>query len=230
MAAGLNFRPRLESLARLVPNVVMVDIGTDPGLLPAWILLRMRVPSAIAADLLPGPLDRARHTAARWGVPLDLRLGDGLAVLSPGEAETIVIAGMGGDNIADILSAAPWARAKSGPLLLLQPMSRAEVLRRWLAENGCVLREEHLVRERGTLYPIIVAVGGKMEPVTEVQAWGGLLLEEDPLWGDYLARQSGRLRRAAEGMAHVPALAEKRETLLSAAAEMERRAEDAHNR
>ena len=230
MAPTLLLHPRLEALARLVPYGPVADIGTDHGLLPAWLLLQKRVPSAIAADLLPGPLDSARRTAARWGVSLDFRLGDGLSVLSPGEAETVVIAGMGGDNIAAILAAAPWTREVGGPLLLLQPMSRAEVLRRWLAENGYALRAERLVRERSTLYPILSAAGGAMDPVSPAQAWGGLLLEKDPLWGDYLDRQIARLRRAAAGMACAPALGEKREALLAAAAEMERRAADAHSR
>lgn len=227
MAPELFLHPRLDTLARLVPGGPVADIGTDHGLLPTWLLLQKRVPSAIAADILPGPLDSARRTAARWGVSLDLRLGDGLTVLSPGEAETIVIAGMGGDNIAAILSAAPWTREAGGPLLLLQPMSRAEALRRWLAENGYVIRGERLAREKDTLYPILSAVGGEMAPVSEAQAWGGVLLEGDPLWRDYLARQTARLRRAAAGMVRDPALEKKREALLRTAAELERRAVDA---
>ncbi len=226
--------PRLAAIAGMVPDRCrcLADIGTDHGYLPVWLLLHDRAGTAIAADIAPGPLDRARRTAASHELAerIDLRLGDGLTVLAPGEADTIVIAGMGGDNIAAILAAAPWTRA--GPVLLLQPMSRAEVLRRWLPENGYAVRAERLVLDKGILYPILSVSGGAMPPASEAQAWGGFLLEEDPLWEDYLAQQTARLRRAADGLSQAkdPALAGKREALLSAAAEMERRAGDAHSK
>ena len=174
------------------------------------------------------PLDHARRTAARCGVEdrMDLRLGDGLSVLSPGEADVIVIAGMGGDTIAGILAAAPWSR--DGPLLLLQPMSRVCELRRWLPEQGYAVRAETLVQDKGVLYPILSAAGGTMAPASEAQAWGGFLLEGDPLWGRYLSDRILRLRRAAAGLerARDPALAVKRTALLSAAAALEQKREE----
>lgn len=157
---------------------------------------------------------------------MDLRLGDGLSVLSPGEADVIVIAGMGGDTIAGILAAAPWSR--DGPLLLLQPMSRVCELRRWLPEQGYAVRAETLVQDKGVLYPILSAAGGTMAPASEAQAWGGFLLEGDPLWGRYLSDRILRLRRAAAGLerARDPALAVKRTALLSAAAALEQKREE----
>lgn len=60
----------------------------------------------------PGPLDRARSTAARYGLAerMEFRLCDGLSGIAPAEADTIAIAGMGGETIAAILAAAPWVR------------------------------------------------------------------------------------------------------------------------
>ena len=152
--------PRLRLLADWVPpGARLADIGTDHAYLPVWLRLHGRAASAIACDLREGPLARARETGRAWGADgIDYRLGDGLAVVSPEEADTIVIAGMGGENIAAILARAPWA-ADGRHTLLLQPQSRAEVLRAFLAENGYAIRREALVKDRGTIYPVMEAAG-----------------------------------------------------------------------
>lgn len=230
MPDRLELGPRLRAIAALVPLGcrTLADIGTDHGYIPVSLLLEGRLDRAIAADIGAPPLDHARRTAGLYGVSerMDFRLGDGLAVVEPGEAEVIVIAGMGGDTIAGILAAAPWSR--DGPLLLLQPMSRAYELRRWLPERGYAVRAETLVQDKGVLYPILSAAGGTMAPASEAQAWGGFLLEGDPLWGRYLSDRILRLRRAAAGLerARDPALAVKRTALLSAAAALEQKREE----
>lgn len=225
MADKLECAPRLRSIANLVPEdcTCLADIGTDHGYIPVSLLLEGRIGRAIASDIGVRPLDHARRTAEQYGVSgkIDFRLGDGLSVLAPGEAEVIVIAGMGGDTIAEILAAAPWSRA--GPLLLLQPMSKAEVLRAWLPGNGCAVSAERLVQDKGVLYPILTVRGGGMEPVDDALAWGGVGLEQDPLWGLYLADRILRLRRAASGLekARDPAMGEKRTRLLGVIARLE---------
>lgn len=226
----LELGPRLRAIADLAPPDCrcLADIGTDHGYLPAALLLAGRVRRAVAVDIGAGPLDRARRTAERFGLEdaMDFRLGDGLAVLEPGEADVIVIAGMGADSIADILSAAPWSR--EGAVLLLQPMSRAEVLRRWLPEHGYAVEAERLAEDKGVIYPILTARGGPARPVSEAEAWGGLLLAEDPLWGAYLAGRILRLRKAAAGLekARDPALARRRALFLRVAEELETRGEE----
>ena len=226
----LELSPRLEAIAGLVPEGCgcLADIGTDHGYVPVSLLLEGRIRRAVAADIGALPLDHARRTAEQYGVAekLDFRLGDGLSVLSPGEADVIVIAGMGGDTITEILDAAPWSR--DGPLLLLQSMSRTDVLRRWLPANGYAVCREKLVQDKGVLYPILAVRGGETPPATEAQAQGGFLLEGDPLWGLYLADRLLRLRRAAAGLARArdPALGEKREQLLAVIGELERRKEE----
>ena len=150
-------------------------------------LLGLRFRNQPIDAIYTSPLQRARATAERWGLTerMDLRLGSGLDVLAPGEADTVVIAGMGGDTLVDILAAAPWCRETA---LLLQPMSRAEVLRPWLAANGFAIRRERLVQDRGVLYPILDVSGGEMA-LSESEAWGGVLLGDDPLWGRFLEEQ-----------------------------------------
>lgn len=221
----LELSPRLGAIAGLVPDGCgcLADIGTDHGYVPVSLLLEGKIRRAVAADIGALPLDHARRTAGQYGVTekLDFRLGDGLAVLEPGEAEVIVIAGMGGDAITEILAAAPWSRA--GPLLLLQPMSKAEVLRAFLPENGYAVLAERLVQDKGVLYPILTVRGGEMPPVSAAQAWGGVRLEGDPLRGRYIADRLLRLRRAVAGLAKArdPDMAGKRERLLGVIAQLE---------
>lgn len=221
----LELSPRLGAIAGLVPEGCgcLADIGTDHGYVPVSLLLEGRIRRAVAADIGAPPLEHARRTAARYGVTdrIDFRLGDGLSVLRPGEAEVIVIAGMGGDAVVDILSAAPWSRA--GPLLLLQPMSKAEVLRAFLPEGGFAVLAERLVQDKGVLYPILTVCGGEMPALPDARAWGGAALEGDPLWGLYLADRLLRLRRAAAGLAKArdPEMSGKREKLLGVIAQLE---------
>lgn len=225
MADKLVLGPRLRAIAALVPDGCgcLADIGTDHGYIPVSLLLDRRVGRAIAADVGSQPLEHARRTARAYGVSeyMDFRLGDGLSVLTPEEAEVIVIAGMGGDAITEILAAAPWSR--EGPLLLFQPMSKAEVLRAWLPRHGYRVLAEELVQDKGVLYPILTVRGGEMPAAGDVQAWGGFLLEEDPLYGMYIADRLLRLRRAAAGLerARDPSLAEKRTRLLAVIAGLE---------
>lgn len=195
----LELPPRLRLLADWVrPGARIADIGTDHAYLPVWLRLHGRVDSAIACDLRQGPLARARETGRAYGADIDFRLGDGLSVVSPEEADTIVIAGMGGENIAAILARAPWT-AGGRHTLLLQPQSRAEVLRSFLAENGYAIRREALAEDRGTIYPVLEAAGGEMA-LTLGQLYGGAALLRDPLGDRYIIEKIIRLQIAVAGV------------------------------
>ena len=225
MGAALVLQPRLHAIADLVPDGArLVDVGTDHGFIPVNLLLAERIFSAIASDIGAAPLDHARRTADKYDVTsqMDFRLCDGLSAIRSDEVDTIVIAGMGGDNIASILSAAPWT--KDGALLLLQPMSKAEVLRRYLPENGYKVVAEQLVADKGVIYPILSVRGGDMPKASEAQAYGGFLLKSDPLQLLHLDERILSLRRAASGLekAKDPEAAKKRETLLAVISELEK--------
>ncbi len=197
----LGLSPRLQLLADWVPpGARLADVGTDHAYLPVWLRLHGRVVSAIACDLREGPLARARETGRTYGADaVDYRLGDGLAVVSPEEADTVVIAGMGGENIASILAGAPWT-ADGAHTLLLQPQTRAEVLRAFLADHGYAIRREALAEDRGTLYPVIEAGGGEMS-LTLGQLHGGAALLRDPLGERYIIEKIVRYQIAAAGAA-----------------------------
>ncbi len=154
--------PRLLAIAsQVAPGAAFADIGTDHAHLPVWLLQNGRIQWAAASDIRRGPLARARETAARYGWldAISLRLGAGLEPISPQECDTIAIAGMGGETIADILAAAPWT-AEGSHLLLLQPMTMAARLRQWLWANGYAIAKETLCREEHRHYTILTVRGG----------------------------------------------------------------------
>lgn len=197
----LELTPRLRTLADWIrPGASIADIGTDHAYLPVWLVLQGRVSTAIAGDLRRGPLARGAETAAEYGVSdrVDLRLCNGLAGIGPEEADTIVIAGMGGENIADILGAAPWT-ADGAHTLLLQPMTRVEVLREFLSHSGYAITRECLVLDRGTIYPIMEVTAGQME-LSAGQLYGGAKLIHDPLGERYLIEKTIRFQSAVAGL------------------------------
>ena len=196
---GLTLTSRLQLLADWVPQgAAFADIGTDHAYLPVWLVVNGRVSHAIASDLRKGPLQRARETGRTYGaVGIDYRLGSGLDTVQPHEADTIAIAGMGGENIASILSAAPWT-ADGHHTLLLAPHTKAEQLRRYLMEHGYAILREALVRDRGTLSPVMEVTAGEMT-LTEGQIWGGAKLLRDPLGERYIIERIIRLQGAVAG-------------------------------
>ena len=197
----LQLQPRLQLLADLVPRGArLADIGTDHGYLPVYLLQRGHIASAIAADVGHEPLQHAVRTAEEYGVKgIDFRLCDGLCGIAAHEADTVVIAGMGGETIIHILSAVEWPRQPGRCTLLLQPMTKAGELRRWLADNGFCFTAERLVWDKDFLYPVMIVTGGQQGEVSDLQLEYGICLQDDPLYDDFLAQQIARLRRAADG-------------------------------
>ena len=104
MEQRMHLTPRLRTIMEMVPQGVrLADIGTDHALLPVALLRREKIASAIASDIGQGPLESARRTARQFGYEdhVSLRLGPGLTTVQPKEADTIVIAGMGGETIEE---------------------------------------------------------------------------------------------------------------------------------
>ena len=196
----VRLTPRLQAIADAVSGETLADIGTDHAYLPAYLLQNGKIARAIAADLRAGPLARAKVTARDAGCAdrMDFRLCDGLRGLHREEADTVVIAGMGGETITHILAQAPWTDW-TGMQLLLQPMSTQPELRRWLWETGFVISWEKLVQEGDTLYVIQGVEPGREKDFTPAELWAGRQ-SRDPLrgaWLDHLLRKSGR---ALEGV------------------------------
>lgn len=196
----LTLQPRLALLASLVPEgASLADVGTDHGYLPVYLLQKGSITHAVASDINALPLEHARRTAGEYGVTegIEFRLCAGLDAIAPQEADTVAIAGMGGETIIEILKNAPWTREKT---LLLQPMTKPEVLRVWLTENGYAITQEHLVRDKDTLYAVLTATGGESAPLTGAQAYCGIASQHDPLYGEYAQERITKLTRAAAGL------------------------------
>ena len=194
----MQLSKRLQRIADFVcPGNRIIDVGTDHAYIPIWLLKNGVVKDAIATDIRSGPLERARLDAEHYGVTPHLKLiqCDGLSLCSPEEVDTIIIAGMGGETIAGILSAAPWAREKR---LVLQPQTKHAELRAFLGENGYAVVDAALSYDTGRIYLIWLVGAGEMPPFRGVDS--ALLLHRDPLLKPYLEDQIKRLRRVSRGV------------------------------
>ena len=200
----IQLSPRLRSVADLVPcNAILADVGTDHGFLPIYLLQRNQIKCAVAADLREGPLSKAKANAEKYGLcdRMDLRLCDGLSAIGPEDADTISIAGMGGETIAQILAAAPWT--KDGKhTLILQPMTSTYDLREFLSEQGYTILFEHLNREDRRIYITMEVSAGTCEPYSVGEKWAGRQWKEmnSPMRGEYLDMMLFRAKRALDGL------------------------------
>ena len=194
---------RLTACAELVrPGSRLADIGTDHAHLPVYLVKNGVCPGAVASDIRPGPAAAARRSVEPAGLAdkIEIRVGDGLAPLYPGECGDIVVAGMGGETIAAILSVPAWLR-DGGVRLILQPMTRAEALHRFLLTGGFAIGAETVVRDGGHLYPVLAAsyTGESLAAPSPAQCIiGGLGREGEA--AAYLLKQRQILLKKAEGL------------------------------
>ena len=175
---------RLQAVADFVPPASSVaDIGTDHGYLAIELFKINNARRVVAADLNAGPCQAARRTISEAGFSdsIEVRQGDGLAALTPGEVDTVCIAGMGGKLEADILEARPDVTAKL-QCLVLQPQNGFEYLRDWLYAHDWHIEDEKLAKVDGRVYQIIKAVQGKEEMLTEPELiLGPVLIKKRPV-------------------------------------------------
>ena len=151
---------RLQHIADFVtPGSRLADIGTDHALIPVHLVLEGRIPSALAMDLRKGPLKRAADRIRALGLEekIETRLSDGLDGLREGEADTILMAGMGGNLMRELLQRGSrcreWVRE-----YVFSPQSAWLELRCFLRQEGYEITKEDMVREDGKYYLIIRAL------------------------------------------------------------------------
>lgn len=149
-----NNLPRLTSRLALVASFVrkgvpVADIGTDHAYVPVWLVNSGITPRAIASDVRPGPLERAKITAQSYAAEdkIIFTLADGLDSIEPSQADDIVIAGMGGELISNIIDRCEWLK-DANKHLILQPMTAQEELRKFLRENGFEIEKEAVATEK----------------------------------------------------------------------------------
>ena len=197
---------RLQAIEEKIHDGVgMIDVGTDHGTIPVQLAVRGYPGRIFASDIHAGPLEAAKRTAARAGVSerISFLLCDGLALCPPDAVDTIVIAGMGGDMIVKILDEAEWCMQPRYHLIL-QPMTRAEVLRYWLVHNEFEILTESVAQEGSSLYQILTARFGGKTCLRDAELYCGkrALAENDTLWLRTLEAQEQRLKKALAGMRH----------------------------
>lgn len=184
--------PRLQTLAGLVPmGASVADIGTDHAYLPIYLVEQGVALRAIGSELNPGPYQAAQKAVAGVNLTehIDIRRGNGLETIKPGEVDTVVIAGMGGGTITEILGNHQDV-LDHVQRLILQPMIGSAQLRSWLIKQGWSIVAEDLVEDEHRIYEVIVAEPGPTTNIDEIILEIGprLLATGHPLLARHLHR------------------------------------------
>lgn len=193
---------RLQKIAGYVAQGSRAaDVGTDHGYIPVWLIQNGVCEHIIASDIRPEPLKRAMENAEKNEVSDKIRflLCPGLEQYPQQEIDTVIIAGMGGETIIEILADAPWTREKK---VILQPQTKIPELRSWLNANGYEVDDASLVADMGRIYVVwsCTAGGGRELPAHELYVDRTLLEKRDELLGLYIDTVVKKLRHKAQGM------------------------------
>lgn len=164
----MELSKRMQAVAQMVPaGHVAADVGCDHGFISIYLVKNGICPHVYAADVRPGPLDRAKEHIAAHGLASCITpvLSDGLQMVPVGEeaaagADVMIAAGMGGKLTIRILSDAPQ-KTKRLTWVILEPQSEVWLVRQWLSENGFLIVEENMVLEDGKYYPVMKALNVK---------------------------------------------------------------------
>ena len=153
----INLDNRLYLCAKNVRSGKFIaDIGADHAYLAIWLILNKLIPHAIVTDVREGPLLNSAHNIRRFGLEekIETRLSDGLGKIKPDEVDDIIIAGMGGELIAKIVSRADWLKNESKHLIL-QPMSSEAELREFLTREHFKIDSEQAIIDNNKVYTVM---------------------------------------------------------------------------
>ncbi len=203
----MEISKRLEKVAELVSYETIADIGTDHGYVPIYLYQRGKIKKAYACDIRKGPLEKCRANIALYGAGdvIEARLGSGLTPLQPFEAETAIMAGMGGMLIVHILQDSPEVAASLKELVLSPQRDFGEV-RKYLHEIGFVIQEEHMLKEDGKPYVLMRCEKGLEKYDREIDyLYGKKLLEQkEPVLKELLLHEAGKYSRLLENLKRNP--------------------------
>ena len=173
----------------ITPGLTVADIGCDHAYLPIYLVREGISPRVIACDINTGPVERAQENIEDVELTgrIEVRQGDGLSVVSRGEAESVVVAGMGGNLMIRILTEGADVLALVREIIL-EPQSEVGRVRHFLQDFGWRIISEDMVSEDGKFYPIIKAIPGTMNWDKEIYfRYGKILLrEENPVLHEFL--------------------------------------------
>jgi len=220
---------RLLACAELCNPGRAADIGTDHGYLPIYLIESGICESCIACDINEKPLLSARENIRAAGLEgrIETILSDGLDSVEPEGITNVIIAGMGGELIRDIISRAEWLR-NSRTALILQPMTKWDVLRRYLYESGFEVTKELPCRAGRFVYSVLRAEYTGRQPEHECDLcylYGGMVSPETEDGRAYLLRQAERLGAVAGGIGRDASRAAEAEKYADACAKLRQRCE-----
>ena len=184
---------RLQAVADMVTEGTKVaDVGTDHAYIPIYLVEHDKNPSAIAMDINRGPLKKAEENISSHNLEnkIETRLSDGLKQLHLGEADSVVIAGMGGGLVVKIMEEGTLHK-KYVKEWILQPQSEISKVRQYLNENGYCIVEENMVIDEGKFYPMMRVTEGTIEEYTQEELCYGkcLLKEKNPVLKKFLEKE-----------------------------------------
>lgn len=151
----------------------LCDVGCDHGYVPAYLVLENKIPSAVACDINEGPLNSCKQLVEELelGDRIKCVLSNGLERVDENEVDDVLIAGMGGELIAEIISKCTWAKNKH---FVLNPMTHPEITRKWLYDNGYEINEDVIVQDGRHYYSIFDAYyTGEIKPKTQIDYFLG---------------------------------------------------------
>jgi tRNA (adenine22-N1)-methyltransferase len=150
----MQLSKRLQTVADLVtPGNRVADIGCDHAYISIYLAEKNIAPFIVAMDINQGPIDRAKENISKYGYTgrIDVRKSNGLQMLRAGEADTVLMAGIGGALTMEILTKHPEVLV-SIKELILQPQSEIHLVREALSELDFLITAENMVKEDGKYY------------------------------------------------------------------------------
>ena len=194
----MDLSNRLLEITKFVPfNSIVADIGTDHGYIPIYLIINNISKKVIASDLSPGSLQKTIEYVNKFNLNdrISPRLGDGLDIIKPYEVDTVIIAGMGGLLISEILEKNKDI-TNTITKFILQPMVASKELRSYLLANGYMIEEESLAKEGKRFYEIIVARKGESDNQKDIYYEIGykLIEKNHPLLGEFIEHKKKAVR------------------------------------
>lgn len=200
-----NLSNRLRVIAESVPiGSKVADIGTDHAYLPIFLSLNKKSNRILACDINQKPLENAKKNIRLSGAEnIETRLCDGLNGIAKDEVDTVIVAGMGGEVIADILCGCDWIKTDRYTLIL-QPMTSPEYLRRFLYNNGFEIVKEIAIQDSCKLYSVMTVIfSGKAETKPEYFYFTGMLNSNDETAQKYIQKQIKRIKKCCDDLKNV---------------------------
>lgn len=199
---ALHLSDRMAAVAAYVPDDARVaDIGSDHAYLPANLILNKRIQFAIAGEVAKGPLENAEHeiNKHRLNEQLIPRLADGLAAIQPeDEIDTVVIAGMGGRLITQILEAGHQGDTQYDTIIV-QPNLDVDVVRKWFMQHQYAISDARMLFDDGHYYEVVVAQPGSAHYTETELQFGPINIQANgPIWRERWSRELARQRGIME--------------------------------